>query len=108
MIRIKLELQLLQHSADIQRKAVAPKKGEEAESGFVARGLAGDEATRFGEMESRIMGLEEQLAMALDELRQARSREMGVLTLAREMIGHMAQVERGEHHLKAPESRLVQ
>lgn len=45
---------------------------------------------RMHEMESRIMGLEEQLAIMMDELRQARSREMGMASLAREMIGFMA------------------
>ena len=57
---------------------------------------AGDDSTRMQEMESRIMGLEEQLAVTLDELRQARSRETGMMSLTRDMIGVMAQVERGE------------
>ena len=50
----------------------------------------------MAEMEGRVHRLEEQLAMALDELRQARTREISLQTWAREMVMHVGQIERGE------------
>lgn len=47
-------------------------------------------------MEGRVSRLEDQLALALDELRQARSREISMQSWAREMVVHLGQVERGE------------
>ena len=46
-------------------------------------------------MESRIAGLEDQLAKALDEVRDARSREMGIMNVVRDVITHLASVEKG-------------
>ena len=42
------------------------------------------------------MGLEDRLANALDEVQDARSREMGLLVVIREVISHLATVEKGE------------
>lgn len=42
------------------------------------------------------MGLEDQLARALDEVREARTRENGLMSVMREMIGHLGAVEQGE------------
>jgi hypothetical protein len=47
-------------------------------------------------MEGRVSRLEDQLAVALDELRQARTREISMQSWAREMVVHLGQVERGE------------
>ena len=60
------------------------------------RGLNGEESNRLNEMESRVMGLEDQLARALDEVREARTREMGLMSVMREVIGHLGAVEQGE------------
>jgi osomolarity two-component system response regulator SKN7 len=48
------------------------------------------------EMENRVLGLEDRLAKALDEVREARSREVGMVALFRDVIGHLAAVEKGE------------
>lgn len=50
----------------------------------------------MAEMEGRVHRLEEQLALALDELRQARTREISLQTWAREMVMHVGQIERGK------------
>lgn len=80
---------------DRQRKAVVPKKGEE-EAGPVSSKATAEESTRVAEMEGRVSRLEEQLTIALDELRQARNREISFQSWAREMVVHLGQVERGE------------
>jgi hypothetical protein len=46
------------------------------------------------EMEGRVSRLEDQLAVALEELRQARTREISMQSW--EMVVHLGQVERGE------------
>jgi osomolarity two-component system response regulator SKN7 len=51
---------------------------------------------RLMEMESRVLGLEDRLSRALDEVREARTREMNVVSLLRDIIGHLASVEKGE------------
>ena len=51
---------------------------------------------RLLEMEQRINGLEDRLAKALDEVQEARSRELGVISVMREVVVHLAAVERGE------------
>jgi osomolarity two-component system response regulator SKN7 len=58
--------------------------------------LTGEEAMRLMEMESRVLGLEDRLTRALDEVREARTREMNVVSLLRDIIGHLASVENGE------------
>jgi osomolarity two-component system response regulator SKN7 len=90
---VLFELATTRPITDIQRKAVIPKKGEEAEG---STGGKTEDATRLAEMEGRVSRLEDQLAMALDELRQARTRELSLHTWAREMITHVGQVERGK------------
>lgn len=47
------------------------------------------------EMENRMSGLEDQLALALEEIRLARVRETGLHNLARDMIVHMTHLEKG-------------
>jgi osomolarity two-component system response regulator SKN7 len=91
-------------ATNLQRKAVVPKKSlGGAGTGAAAdddenspRGLNGEDAHRLNEMESRVMGLEDQLARALDEVREARMREMGLMNVMRDMIGHLGAVEQGE------------
>lgn len=61
---------------------------------------------RISEMESRVSGLEDQLSKALDEVRDVRNREMGMLNLMREMIGHIAKTAKGECHFGLA-SRLI-
>lgn len=46
-----------------------------------------------------MQGLEEQLAGALEDLRQARMREQGTIGLLREMLSHLSAAERGEHYI---------
>lgn len=73
---------------------MVPKKGDD---GDVSTGKGtGEDSTRMAEMEGRVHRLEEQLALALDELRQARTREISLQTWAREMVMHVGQIERGE------------
>lgn len=73
---------------------MVPKKGDD---GDVSTGKGtGEDSTRMAEMEGRVHRLEEQLAMALDELRQARTREISLQTWAREMVMHVGQIERGK------------
>jgi osomolarity two-component system response regulator SKN7 len=52
-------------------------------------------------MEGRVSRLEDQLAVALEELRQARTREISMQSWAREMVVHLGQVERGEFSIFA-------
>ena len=47
-------------------------------------------------MEQRIGGLEDQLASALEEISNVRSRELGAMNLMREVIAHMATLEKGK------------
>lgn len=65
-----------------------------------------EEPGRISEMESRVSGLEDQLSKALDEVRDVRNREMGMLNLMREMIGHIAKTAKGECHFGLA-SRLI-
>ena len=53
-------------------------------------------------MEGRVSRLEDQLAVALEELRQARTREISFQSWAREMVVHLGQVERGKLSLITP------
>lgn len=54
-----------------------------------------EDVGRLNEMESRIASLEDQLSKAVDELQEARSREMGFANLLRDVIGHLSSIERG-------------
>lgn len=94
----------------MQRKAVVPKKagggggaGNPAnamdEDETSPRGLSSEDANRLNEMENRVMTLEDQLSKALDEVRDARSREMGIMNVVRDVIVHLATVEKGESAL---------
>ena len=85
---------------DRQRKAVVPKKGEE-EAGPSSAKATAEESSRVAEMEGRVSRLEDQLAVALEELRQARTREISMQSWAREMVVHLGQVERGEFSIFA-------
>lgn len=81
-----------------QRKVVMTKKTGttgEAENEGSPRVYTEDPG-RISEMESRVSGLEDQLSKALDEVRDVRNREMGILNLMREMIGHIAKTGKGE------------
>ena len=59
-------------------------------------GLSSEDASRLNEMENRVMSLEDQLSKALDEVREARSREMGIMNVVRDVIVHLATIEKGE------------
>lgn len=76
---------------------MVPKKGEDGENSTGGKGLTQEDATRMAEMESRVSGLEDQLALALEEIRLARVRETGLHELAREMIMHMTQMDKSEY-----------
>lgn len=77
------------------------KKGTEpgnetSPSGPRSAGPSTDEMGRLIEMENRVMGLEERLASALDEVQEARSRAMDLMIMMREVIVHLAAMEKGE------------
>lgn len=75
----------------IKRKAVVPKKGGDAD----ADGFSGKvDGALIAEMENRITNLEEGLAKTMDALDSASVRETTMMSLMREMISHMATVER--------------
>ena len=81
---------------------MAPKKGGAGGGGGGGddddqspRGLNSEEASRLNEMEHRVAGLEDQLAKAMEEVRDARSREMGIMNVVRDVITHLATVEKG-------------
>ncbi|ORY35476.1 HSF-type DNA-binding-domain-containing protein [Naematelia encephala] len=78
----------------IKRKVVAPKKGADAEDTSSPRPLMGEDPSRLSEMETRVINLEDRLAKAMDEVRDARNREMGMMGLFREVLGHLGQIER--------------
>jgi len=83
-----------------KRKAVVPKKGAEPEhesspSGPRSGAMSNEDASRLMEMENRVMGLEDRLANALDEVQEARSREIGLMMVMREVLGHLASVDKG-------------
>lgn len=83
-----------------QRKAAVSKKVDvEAEVTETERAPApasAQESTRLAEMEARVHGLEEQLASALEEVRQVKIREHGTAGLLREILSHMTETDRGE------------
>ena len=83
-----------------QRKTVAPKKnageGDAEPSPSKVGGINAEDHGRLVDMEHRVRMLEDQLAKALDDVHDARSREAGTMNLIREIIGHMATGEKGE------------
>lgn len=46
-----------------------------------------------------MLGLEDRLARALEDVQEARNREMGMMNLFREILGQFVQMERGESSL---------
>lgn len=74
---------------------VVPKKGEDGDGSTGGKGMNQEDSTRMIEMENRVSGLEDQLALALEEIQQARMRETGLHNLARDMIFHMTHLEKG-------------
>jgi osomolarity two-component system response regulator SKN7 len=70
----------------------------ESSPGPRSGGFGNEELGRLFDMENRVLGLEDQLMAALNEVREARSREMGLVTVMRDMLGHMAATENGESH----------
>lgn len=83
----------------IKRKAVAPRKGQEAENETspapvrVIGGLTMEDAGRMVEMESRVLSLEDSLARAIEEVREARNRELGLLSVVKELIAQVAHAQ---------------
>lgn len=51
---------------------------------------------RMMEMDNRVRMLEDSLARAMEEVADARNREVGLIGVLREVIGHLATNERGE------------
>lgn len=58
--------------------------------------MTNEDTSRLIEMDNRVAGLEDRLANALDEVQEARSRETGMMIVMREVIGHLASLEKGE------------
>ncbi|WWC90523.1 uncharacterized protein L201_005459 [Kwoniella dendrophila CBS 6074] len=82
---------------NIKRKAVAPRKtagGEGEDTSPKAFGLSAEDASRINLMENRIVSLEGNLERALEEVREARARESGMMGVLKEVIGHLAASER--------------
>ncbi|WVQ95114.1 hypothetical protein IAU59_002208 [Kwoniella sp. CBS 9459] len=82
---------------NIKRKAVAPRKGpggENEDTSPKAGGLTSEDASRLNVMENRIVSLEGKLERALSEVREARGRESGMMSLLRDMVGHLAANEK--------------
>nr|XP_019044865.1 hypothetical protein I302_06779 [Kwoniella bestiolae CBS 10118]OCF23795.1 hypothetical protein I302_06779 [Kwoniella bestiolae CBS 10118] len=81
---------------NIKRKAVAPRKtaGEGDDTSPKGFGLSAEDASRINVMENRIVTLESKLDRALEEVREARARESGVMSVLKEVIGHLAANER--------------
>jgi hypothetical protein len=55
-------------------------------------------------MESRVASLEDQLAKAIDEVEGARTREMGIMNVLRDVVGHLGTVEKGRSAAKPTRS----
>lgn len=74
-----------------------PKKatGDER-SDSPARGLTAEDAGRIIEMESRMAGLEEALFKSQEQLRDSRIRENGIMSILREVVGHLVSTDKGE------------
>jgi osomolarity two-component system response regulator SKN7 len=87
----------------IKRKAVVPKKapGDER-SDSPARGLTAEDANRMMEMESRMVALEEALFKSQEQLRDARIRENGVMSIVRELVAHVVTTDK--ENPSAPDS----
>ncbi|WVF67518.1 hypothetical protein IAT40_002274 [Kwoniella sp. CBS 6097] len=82
---------------NIKRKAVAPRKGpggDNEDTSPKAGGLTAEDSSRLNVMENRIVTLEGKLERALSEVREARGRESGMMTLLRDMVGHLAANEK--------------
>ncbi|GMK57558.1 hypothetical protein CspeluHIS016_0403920 [Cutaneotrichosporon spelunceum] len=79
----------------IKRKAVVPKKaaGDER-SDSPARGLTTEDANRILEMENRMVALEEALYKTQEQLRDARIRENGVMSILRELVAHAVNTDK--------------
>ncbi|KAK4685345.1 osomolarity two-component system, response regulator SKN7, partial [Tremellales sp. Uapishka_1] len=76
----------------IKRKAVIPKKGAVDDRELSpARGGGMAEIT---DLEQRVLVLEERLAKSEDEASKARTRELALMGLMREVVGHLGSVER--------------
>nr|XP_018261625.1 uncharacterized protein I303_06065 [Kwoniella dejecticola CBS 10117]OBR83783.1 hypothetical protein I303_06065 [Kwoniella dejecticola CBS 10117] len=82
---------------NIKRKAVAPRKtagGENEDTSPRAFGLSSEDASRINVMENRIVNLEGKLERALEDVREARARETGMMNVLKEVISHLAANER--------------
>lgn len=74
-----------------------PKKaaGDER-SDSPARGLTAEDANRILEMESRMAVLEEAFYKSQEQLREARIRENGAMSVIRELVAHVVSTDKGE------------
>ncbi|BEJ17205.1 hypothetical protein CspHIS471_0606060 [Cutaneotrichosporon sp. HIS471] len=90
----------------IKRKAVVPKKaaGDER-SDSPARGFTTEDANRFLEMENRMAALEEAVYKSQEQLRDARIRENGVMSLIRELVAHAVSTDK--ENPSAPDSDAI-
>nr|XP_019011628.1 uncharacterized protein I206_03731 [Kwoniella pini CBS 10737]OCF50409.1 hypothetical protein I206_03731 [Kwoniella pini CBS 10737] len=82
---------------NIKRKAVAARKtvgGDNEDTSPKAFGMSAEDASRINVMEDRIVNLEGKLQRALEDVREARVRESGMMNVLKEVISHMAASER--------------
>ncbi|KAL1413353.1 kinase-regulated stress-responsive transcription factor skn7 [Vanrija albida] len=82
----------------IKRKAVVPKKTTENSDPSSPGGphLSHQEAGRVAEMESRIVGLEDMLFKTTEQLRESRHQTVGMMTVLREVLVHLAAADKEE------------
>ncbi|WOO77251.1 Transcription factor SKN7 [Vanrija pseudolonga] len=80
----------------IKRKAVVPKKATENSDPSSPGGphLSHQEAGRVADMENRIVGLEDMLFKTTEQLRESRNQSLGMMTLLREVLVHLAAVDK--------------
>lgn len=82
----------------IKRKAVVPKKATENSDPSSPGGphLSHQEAGRVSDMENRIVGLEDMLFKTTEQLRESRNQSLGMMTILREVLVHLAAADKGE------------
>ena len=79
-----------------------PKKGNDVDNETASPSatrpvpFGNEENGRLAELESRVLGLEDRLANALDDIQESRSREVGMMRVIREVIENLATSEKGK------------
>lgn len=101
-IKVRRKNLWMDDSLTEKRKAVVPKKGtaedREASPAIGARsgGLNPDDQARVLDHDNRLSALEDLLYKTQSELTESRSREQNVMSLLREVVGHVVSVDKGE------------